>query len=54
MEDNVQFSGGKWTVWKTVGFTYEGVGWYTPVRERVAEFDTKEEAEAALSAGVAA
>ena len=54
MEDIVQFSGGKWTVWKTVGFTYEGVGWYTPVRERVAEFETKEEAEAALRAGVTA
>ena len=54
MEDMVQFSGGKWTVCKTVGFTYEGPDWYTPIRERVAEFDTKEEAEAALSAGVAA
>ena len=50
MESKVQFSGGKWTVWKTVGFTYEGVGWYTPVQERVAEFETKEEAERALYA----
>ena len=50
MESKVQFSGGKWTVWKTVGFTYEGVGWYTPVQERVGEFATKEEAERALYA----
>jgi len=54
MEDWVQFENGKWTAWKVVGFTYEGVDWYTPVCERVGRFETKEEAEAALSAGVTA
>jgi hypothetical protein len=49
MENKVQFSGGKWCVWETYAFTYEGPDWYTPLRRKVGEFDTKDEADQALA-----